>query len=47
MHLRWIVIVFFAAHLLAACGGGSGSADTQPTSGSNWDEMVWDEGSWE
>jgi hypothetical protein len=35
--------------LLSACGGSGGDsavAPPDPATGSNWDQMVWDQGSW-
>jgi ABC-type glycerol-3-phosphate transport system substrate-binding protein len=44
---RWVKAFWmFAAALLllAACGGGGGGST--PTASSNWDAMVWDQGTW-
>lgn len=47
MDLRWMVTLLFVSTLLTACGGGSEADDSQPVSSSHWDEMVWDQDSWE
>jgi len=42
--------LLFAAFLtlLGGCGGGGGSSSevTQPSTGSNWDQMRWDQDNW-
>ena len=33
--------------LISACGGGGGGDDApDPATGSDWDQMEWDKGSW-
>ena len=34
--------------LFSGCssGGGGGGTASDPAEGSNWDEMVWDQGTW-
>lgn len=45
-----VLIVFLG--LLAGCSGGGGggsgikTAPPSPAAGSNWDQMVWDQGLW-
>jgi hypothetical protein len=39
----WLLLTLVA--VFSACSGGGGSGD-EPASG-NWDELVWDEGSWQ
>jgi hypothetical protein len=31
--------------VFAACSGGGGGGEDEPSG--NWDELVWDEGSWQ
>lgn len=43
-------ILLFAFLLTACSGGGGGDPATltsDPTSGSNWDQMKWDQGQWQ
>jgi len=39
----WAVFAALLMALLSGCGGGGG--DTTAT-GSNWDQMKWDQGQW-
>ncbi len=41
-----LIAALLLTTLLFACGGGSGPAAPDPATGSNWDEMEWDKGSW-
>lgn len=46
---RWSLYLLLCSLLgLAACSGGAGGAGSSedPGSGSNWDQMKWDEGKW-
>ncbi len=47
MTKRNLSICFISAlfvFMLSACGGGNG---TTGASGSNWDQMKWDQGKWQ
>ena len=41
--LNWIILTLTLLGL-TACGGGGGSSST--SSGSSWDTMTWDQGTW-
>ncbi len=41
--IRLLCAVLGLCLLLTACSGGGGS---NPASGSNWDQMNWDQGKW-
>ncbi len=43
-HLNWAVLLTLVLLGLTACGGGGGSSSSN--SGSNWDSMTWDQGTW-
>ncbi len=32
--------------LVSACGGGGGGGDETNATGSQWDQMSWDQGKW-
>jgi hypothetical protein len=44
-------LILVLCGVMAGCGGGGGdgggdSPPPNPAEGSNWDEMVWDQGKW-
>jgi predicted small secreted protein len=43
--LMWLGMLA-VAFVLSACGGGGGGGGDTGASGSNWDEMKWDQGMW-
>ncbi len=43
--LLWLGMLA-VAFMLNACGGGGGGSSVTEASGSNWDEMQWDQGKW-
>ena len=42
----WAIMLLLCSGLLAGCGRGGGGGGANPAEGSNWDEMVWDQGTW-
>ena len=40
-----VALMVVSSVTLLRCGGGTPS-DLEPQGGSNWDEMVWDQGNW-
>jgi len=55
IRLGLLLALALSGALLTACGGGggggsgappTGGSTPNPAEGSNWDEMVWDQGKW-
>jgi len=48
MTLRRIaaIVLIGTALVLVSCSRGGGSNDGAPAPSSNWDSMVWDQGTW-
>lgn len=40
-----VALMVVSSVTLLRCGGGTPS-ELEPQGGSNWDEMVWDQGNW-
>jgi hypothetical protein len=47
MRAAWVRIcgLLILAAVCSACSGGGGGGEDEPSG--NWDELVWDEGSWQ
>ena len=39
-------LLLLATIVLAGCGGSGGGGGSNNPTGSNWDEMVWDQDNW-
>ncbi len=41
-----LLLIVLTAFLVGCGGGGSGGGNGNPAAGSDWDSMVWDQGTW-